>query len=143
MKRQLAIAAVQEDDRQRELEEIGDAHAVRLEQLFAACKRVVREMTADAVASELDTIWANRGRPVSPQVLRASLADSRGNYFRAEWLLYFAEQSPEVRELLIAIGRGDGPKDPKDELTDLHDVLRSEYPRQAEALIRKGRMKRR
>lgn len=140
---QLRIAEVVEDDRKKELEAVGDQHAVALEHLFAACKAIVRERTADEVARELDVIWGERGRGVTAQVLRAALADSRGNYFRLEWILYFAEESQEVRELLIAIGRGDGPKDPREELEDLKELLRNEYPKQAEQLIRKGKARRR
>src|SRR4051812_2279894 len=105
---QLEIEAVEA----QELEAIGDSHAIVLERVFAACRKVVRELTADVVARELDVMWANRGRPVTAPVLRSALADSRGNYFRFEWILWFAEHSDEVRELLIGIGVGRSEKEP-------------------------------
>jgi hypothetical protein len=128
-----------DEERDAESEARGDAHAVVLEHLFAACKRVVRELTADYVAEELSKIWANRGRPVTAPILRSALSDSRGNYFRFEWVLWFAEHSADVRELLIGVGAGDSDKDPADELEDLKGVLRNEFPKQADRLIQRGK----
>lgn len=136
---QTSIAEVEKDARAKELEGLGDVHAVVLEQLFAACKRVVREHTAEEIADEMDVMWANRGRPVTGPILRSALGDSRGNYFRLEWILYFAERSAEVRELLLGIALGRGPKDPADELGDLHEILRDEFPKQADRLIQKAK----
>lgn len=140
---QMKIASVEDDAdakaRQQELEAMGDNHAVRLEQLFAACRKVVREMTSDVVADDLDRMWANRGRGVTSNVIRASLGDSRGNYFRLEWILYFAEHSEEVRQLLMSVAIGDAPKEAKDELADLQDLVREHLPKHADQLIRKAK----
>ncbi len=124
---------------EEEIDAAGDAQAVVLEHLFAACKAVVREMTADRVAAELNKIWANRGRGVTAQVLRAALADSRGNYFRVEWMFWFAAHSEDVRELLLGIAAGESPKDPADELADLQELVRKEMPQQAPRLIQKAK----
>jgi hypothetical protein len=141
---QLPLEAVEKAERKAELEAMGDAHEIRLNQLFAACKKAVRNLgSADDAALELSAMWEDRGRPVTAPVLRAALADSRGNYFRLEWILYFAELSEEVRDLLIAIGHGDTPKDPREELDDVYDVIREELGKTGEALIRKAKARRR
>lgn len=140
---QLKIAEVALDEREKELDAMGGEHAIRLEELFAACNKVVRAMTAEGAADELARMWEKRGRPVTAGVLKNALADSRGNYFRLEWILYFAAMSSEVRELLIAIGRDDSPKEPREELADLQDDLREQFPKQADAMIRRAKRRRR
>ena len=55
-----------------------------------------------ACAAELEKQWGNpeQGRFVSAALLTAALKDSERNYFRAEWLHWFASQSQEVAEIL-------------------------------------------
>jgi hypothetical protein len=49
-----------------------------------------------------------------------------------------------VADLVLEMGgAGRAEKKPEDELVDLKDALRREYPRQAESLIRKGKAPRR
>ena len=140
--KQLALDVDAQAEKEAEaarIEALGDAHAVLLERVFAACRKVLRDRQADPVADELEAMWANRGRPVTAQVLRSALADSRGNYFRVEWLFWFAEHSQELRELLLELAIGQGPKDPADELADLHEIIREEFPKQATKLIQKAK----
>lgn len=133
---QLAIAGL---ENQAEIDQEADDQALLFEHVVAACKAVTRELTLEVCATALDRIWGDRGRPVSAAVLRAALNDSRGNYFRVEWLIWFARQSEEVAQLAHEIaGAGLPQKKPEDELRDLKAVLREEYPRQAQRLIRKA-----
>jgi hypothetical protein len=135
-KAQLAIAGL--DDPQ-DAEREGDDQALLFEHLIAACRAVARELTHEVCARELDKIWGDRGRPVSAAVLRAALNDARGNYFRAEWVIWFARQSEDVAQIAREIGGAGLPKKtPEQELEDLKNVLRSEYPKQAQRLIRKA-----
>lgn len=137
---QLAIGGLEDPeelakDRERE----ADDQALLFEHVLAACRAVARDLTYDACARELDRIWGERGRPVSAAVLRAALNDARGNYFRLEWLIWFARQSEDVAQLAREIGGAGLPKKtPEQELEDLKNVLRSEYPKQAQRLIRKA-----
>lgn len=132
-------------DDPREIERDADEQGLLFERLLAACKAVARERTYDVVAAALDAIWGSdkRGRPVSSSVLRAALNDARGNYFRLEWALWFARESEEVADLLLEIaGRGRPTKKPEDELADLQQVVRREYPNQAEKMIAKSKLPR-
>ncbi len=129
-----------EKERQREVDE---QHLV-LGRFFAACREVVRETSWDHVANQLEAIWGPLGRHVSSGVLKLTLSASNGerNYFRWEWSIWFARNSEACADLLAEIiGRGRPKKDPADELRDLKDVIRNEYPKQAERLIRKGETK--
>jgi hypothetical protein len=126
-----AVAKAKADD--------ADAQGVLLEQLLAACRAVARELTYDRCAAELDAVWGERGRTVSAAVLRAALTGTERNYFRVEWLFWFAQQSPDVATLVLEIaGRGLPKKKPEDELRDLQSEVRAEFPKQAERLIRKA-----
>ena len=116
-----------------------DQQALLFERLLTACRAVSHELTAEHCAKELDAIWGDRGRPVSAAVLRAALADSRGNYFRAEWLIWFAQQSEAVADLLLeAGGRGKPKKKPEDELRDLKALMRRKLGTVANELIHKA-----
>jgi hypothetical protein len=122
---------------------IDDERLLRAE-LFAALRAIALELTYEVCARELDKRWGELGRPVSASVLRASLHDVERNNFRAEWLLWFATKSDRVSDLLLEIAGGkNAVKPPEDELDDLKSELRREFPRQAEALIRKGKAPRR
>jgi hypothetical protein len=134
---QLAITGL---DDPAELAADADSQALLFEHVLAACRAVARELTYDVCARELDRIWGDRGRPVSGAVLRAALNGTERNYFRLEWLIWFARQSEDVAQLAREIGGAGLPaKTPEQELEDLHEVLRNEYPRQADRLIRKAR----
>jgi hypothetical protein len=56
----------------------------------------------DACAARLDKQWGDpeRGRAVTGAILKATLNDSERNYFRAEWLHWFASRCPEVAALM-------------------------------------------
>lgn len=138
-KAQLGIAGLEDP---ADLARQGDDQALVFEHVLAACREVARVITVEVCARELDRIWGDRGRPVSPSVLRSALGDQRGNYFRLEWLIWFAAQSQHVRDLLVEFAT-DTPKDPTEDLDDLHDVLREELGKTGEALIRKAKARRR
>lgn len=142
-KGQLAISGLEDpEEAKREAEREADEQVLLFEHMLAACRAVARELTYDACATALDRIWGDRGRPVSSAVLRAALNDSRGNYFRLEWAIWFARQSEEVASVLAEIiGLGASSKPPDEELEDLKEVLLEEYPRQAQRLIRRARAK--
>lgn len=138
---QAAAEAAEADERR-------DQRAVLRVKLMAALRACAagqiamcaREVTRDAEAFGTDRD-EDTGKGVSESLLAACLRGSNRNYFRLDWLLWFAEESEEVREVLLEIvGRGKGMKDPKDELRDLKEVLRNEYPKQAERLIKKGQL---
>jgi hypothetical protein len=123
-------------DREREIERQQEL----LSRFFKACREVCREQTYERAANELDDIWAPLGRGVSPSVLKATLSPgNERNYFRWEWAIWFATQSEDVADLLCEVaGRGKPKKSPEEELRDLQNIVRSEYPKQAERLIRKA-----
>jgi hypothetical protein len=115
----------------------------RREQLalfFKLCREVCRLLSYEHVAAELEKEWGDLGRHVSAGVLKNTIApDSKGNYFRWEWGMWFAEQNEEIADLLCEIaGRGKPKKDPKDELRDLQNIMRTHYPKDADRHIRKA-----
>lgn len=59
------------------------------------------------------------------------------NYFRAEWLDWFAARSPEIAELMAR--RVKPIKTDKELLTDLEAEVRETYPKHGDAVIRKAR----
>lgn len=141
---QLAMPVDDPAEAAREAERERDEHHELVEQFFAACRAYVRdESSYEVVATELEAIWGELGRHVSTGVLKNTLSKNedvkRGQYFRFEWAIYFARKSEACAEVLAQIiGRGKPKKSEGDELRDLKTVIRREYPRQAEALIRKG-----
>jgi hypothetical protein len=92
-----------------------------------------------AVAAALDRRWGGDafGRPVSESTLGAALRDSERNYFRLEWVDWFAARSPEIADLLAR--RVKPVKTPEQELEDLKAEVRSEMPKRAEAIFRNAR----
>lgn len=130
-------------EREREIE---DQRAL-LERFFAACRDVIRDSTGDKVANELEALWGDLGRHVSSGVLKQTLAQGEvfnRNYFRVEWLIWFARESEEVADIVAEmIGLGLPTKDPKEELRDLQEIVRSHYPKDAEKHIRKAKQKKR
>jgi len=117
--------------------------------LLAACRDVAITVGYNNAANELDAIWSKQGRPVSASFLNATLnpdtredAPPSRSYFRLEWIVWFAKQSAEVRDLLVAIGF-DTPKDPSEELDDVYDVMREQLGKMAEPLIRQAKARRR
>lgn len=137
---EMAVADPAAHEKARQAE--ADEQALLYERVVHACRALARELTMESCATQIDAIWGDRGHPVSAAVLRAALGDSRGNYFRFEWAVWFARQDggDAVAELLLEIaGRGLSPKKPEDELRDLHEAIRNEFPKQAEKLIRKGK----
>lgn len=110
---------------------------------LVACRKVVREVGGyDEAAAALQLIWGPRGRHVTAQFLRSCLvedSEAKRNYFRIEWLFWFAAHSETIRQQLLEVaGHGKPKKKPEDELEDLKRELRSEFPKHAEKLIRKA-----
>lgn len=138
---QLAMVVDDPAEAEKERAREADDQRLLLERFFAACRTVVRELSWDAVAKELDAIWDPTGRGVSAGVLRASLSPgNERNYFRFEWSIWFARQSDDVADLLAEIiGRGKPKKTPEQELADLKQAIRSEMPKRAEAIFRNAR----
>lgn len=140
---QLDLSIDEPEATEAELEAEADEQRILFLHLMAACRAVNRELTADTVAQRLDDIWAHEkiGHGVSSSVLRASLNANGGerNYFRIEWIIEYARRSPLVSEILLEIvGRGVAQKPLDEELHDLKELVRAEYPRQAERLLRKA-----
>lgn len=110
--------------------------------LMAALREFARERQMNTCATELDKDDAlfGGGKGVAASTLRACLEGVERNYFRLDWILWFAEESEDVADLLCQIaGRGKAEKTPEEELEDLKAQLRAEFPRQADKLIRKAR----
>lgn len=139
--KQLGIGGL--EDPAEELAEI-EAGYVWREALWSAMRAFVAGyVTAngqkgyEACAAALDRRWGERGRPVSASLLRAALNDTERNYFRAEWLDWFAARSPEIADLMAR--RVKPIKTDAELLRDLEAEVRAEMPRRADALIRKAR----
>lgn len=115
-------------------------------ELIAACRDAALAFGGyDKAANALDAIWGPLGRQVSASFLRATLdpkSSETRSYFRGEWLIWFAQQSAEVRDLMMGVA-SDAPKDPADELIDAEDVVREELGKVGDALIRKWKARRR
>jgi hypothetical protein len=94
-----------------------------------------------AVAAELDKIWGpdEIGRPVSESTLSAALRDSERNYFRLEWIEWFRRHSPEIHALLA--GETKPIKTAAEELEDLKNEIRETYPKHADSVIRRARVR--
>ena len=117
------------DDRQRVLRG----------QLMAACRQVALTLGYDRAAAELDRIWGHEGRPVSATFLRAALHDTERSHMRMEWLIWFAQQSEVVADIVLEMGgRGKPKKTPEEELRDLKELMRRELGQTANKLIRKA-----
>lgn len=129
----------------REKEERDEADHDLFYRLMAAFRAVTRDLTNDRAANELAAMWAPHGRDVSPATLRATLAPgNERNYFRVEWIIWFARQSEDVAHLLMEIaGHGLPRKSTVDELEDLRAIVRREYPRQADKHLREASSPRR
>lgn len=139
--KQTEIGGLQTDD-----EEQAEIEAGRLwrEQLWSALRSFAQSYMAnglkgyDACAAALDKRWGELGRPVSASTLRAALNDSERNYFRAEWLDWFAARSQDVAELMAR--RVKPIKTPEERLADLEAELREELShKRAEAVLRRAR----
>jgi hypothetical protein len=113
------------------------------EQLWSAMRSFIASYIAgglkgyDAAAAALDKRWGEKGRPVSASLLRAALNDTERNYFRAEWLDWFAARSPDVAELMAR--RVKPVKTVEERLADLEAEIRETYPKHADQVIRKAR----
>jgi hypothetical protein len=92
-----------------------------------------------AVAAELDKRWGGDafGRPVSESTLGAALRDAERNYFRLEWVDWFAARSPEIADLLAR--RVKPVKTIEQYVSDLEAEIAAEVPRRAEAVKRNAR----
>jgi hypothetical protein len=113
------------------------------EQIYSAIRTFIAGYIAngqkgyEAAAAALDRRWGEKGRPVSASMLRAALGDTERNYFRAEWLDWFAARSPEVADLMAR--RVKPVKSPEEQLRDLENEIREELPKRADSIIRKAR----
>lgn len=90
-------------------------------------------------AAALDKRWGGDtfGRPVSESTLGAALRDSERNYFRLEWVDWFAARSPEIADLLAR--RVKPTKTAEQYIRDLEDEVRGEMPKRADAILRNAR----
>ncbi len=144
--RQIEIGGLESDA--EEALEIEAARAWR-DQLYSAIRIFVHTYIDartglkgfNACAAELEKQWGDpeRGRFVSGALLQAALKDSERNYFRAEWLFWFASRCPEVADLMA---RKSKPKKTADERIDGYQrVIREENShKRAEAMIRKAEL---
>ena len=103
--RQVAIDGFQtEDDDAKEIEAGKQWRAALWSSLRLFCLSYIDARTGlkgyEGCAAQLDRRWGEEGRHVSGSLLTAALRDSERNYFRAEWLDWFASQSQEVADLL-------------------------------------------
>jgi hypothetical protein len=137
---QLAMVVDDPAEIQREKEREVEAQQEIFAAFFKAVREVCREHGYEFCANALDAVWAPLGRGVSASTLKMTLAPgNERNYFRFEWAIWFARQSDDVAEVLAEIiGAARPQKKPEDELRDLQDIVRSEYPRQAEKIIRRA-----
>jgi hypothetical protein len=136
---QLEIDVADPDAAKKERERLSEYRQELLERFFRACRDVCRELTYDKVANELEADWGGIGRHVSSGVLKVCLAPgNERNYFRWEWCTYFADASEECADVMAEISGRKSKKDPKDELRDLQNIIRAEYPKQADKHIRKA-----
>lgn len=137
---QLAMEVDDPAEVARERERKVEIRREQLDRFFRLCREVCREHTYEAVATELEKEWGDLGRHVSAGILKMSLAPgNERNYYRWEWGCWFAEHHEEIADLYCEIaGRGKPQKSPEEELADLKEIVRAEYPRQADKLIRKA-----
>lgn len=133
-----------ESDREDEVER---EHAL-LEGMLAAVRRAIRGIDGgyEASAVALERIWGPKGRHVTEALLRSCLAEdveTRRNYFRFEWLFWFALHSEEVRELLDEVNGKAKPKKSYEQLyRDQCAVIREELGgKLAERIIRKTELR--
>jgi len=127
-------------------EEEAEIEAGRLwrAQLWSALRTFVTGYIAgsqkgyEACAAALDRRWGPDGRPVSASTLRAALADSERNYFRAEWLDWFARRDPDVAAIMARQVKP--AKTDAERLADLEAELREVLShKQAEQVLRRAR----
>jgi hypothetical protein len=79
-----------------------DSYRLRMlaERLVDACRDVAESQGYKATAADLDEIFGRVGHPVSESTLRNALMDRERNYWRGEWVPYFAARSPLVASIV-------------------------------------------
>lgn len=79
-----------------------------------ACKTWARDPDGGgcvkAVAFELDRIFAGGCGHITDALLNNCFGERNGNYFRAEWLPWFCENSQDVAEALAEMSGARAPK---------------------------------
>lgn len=103
MKQPSTRAAAKEQPEQLELElPLSDKYHVRMhaERLLDACRDVAERQGYKQTADELDQIFGDLGHPVSASLLSNALNDRERNYWRGEWIPYFARRSPLVASIV-------------------------------------------
>ena len=129
-------------------EEAAEIEAGRIwrDALYLAIKTFIAGYMANgqkgyvACAAALNARWGSKeeGRHVTDALLRATLKDSERNYFRAEWLDWFACRSSEVAEIMAR--RVKPVKTTEDELRNLEAEVREVVShRTAEQIFRRAR----
>lgn len=144
-KQQLAIVGLktqEEADAEAALEAADrERRGIMRHRLMAAIRDFARLRQQNVCATELDkddSVFGG-GKGVSASAFRACLEGTERNYFRLDWLFWFVDESDEVADLIVEIGkRGLSQKTPEEELQDLRDLVRQEMPKQADKLIRKA-----
>ena len=72
------------------------------DRLREACRDVAERQGYKETAAELDAWFGEREHPVSASTLNNALNEKNGNYWRGEWVPYFAARSPEVMAVIRA-----------------------------------------
>lgn len=70
------------------------------ERLLDACREVCVRQGYKQTADEPDQIFGELGRPVSASLLSNAMNDRERNYWRGEWIPYFARRSPLVASIV-------------------------------------------
>lgn len=81
---------------------LDDKYRARMysERLLAAIREVAERQGYKQTADELDQIYGELGHPVSASLLANALNDRERNYWRGEWIPYFAKRSPLVASIV-------------------------------------------
>lgn len=124
-----------------------EAEILVREELFSAIRTFINGFISGgqkgyvAVANILNKRWEPHGRPVTEGVLRSSLSPSgERNYFRAEWLFWFQDNSAEVAEIMARKSKPD--KTDRQLLEDFIDELAEDLShKRIQAALRRARAK--
>lgn len=140
---QIAIGGLETEE-----EEAAEIEAGRLwrDALYLAIKTFISGYIANgtkgyvACAAALNARWGSpeHGRQVTAALLGATLKDSERNYFRAEWLDWFACRCPEVAAIMARRVRP--VKTAEDRFNDLEAEMREVVSHKtAEQVLRRAR----
>lgn len=114
------------EHRAREAEAVENEDLKCFERFIQGARAVCVDRGYGKVANELDGTWSKLGHPVSESVLRATMRENgERNYFRMEWVPYFARHSEECAQALLEMaGRGEPEVPVEDFNANLIDGMR-------------------